>query len=156
MSTLADWIRDRLVRVVGGILRWRKVAIVVLLAAAVASLWYAAHNLGVNTDTTNMISATLPWRQNFNEYREAFPVRDRNLLVVIDAKTPARADEFAAKLLAELRREPDLYHSIFLQGEGEFFARNGLLTPIWLRFVRLGEARDSAPPAVPEEKGSEA
>jgi len=36
------------------------------------------------------------------------------------------------------------------------FARNGLLTPIWLRFVRLGDARDSAPPAVPEEKGSEA
>src|SRR5438876_11385177 len=35
------------------------------------------------------------------------------------------------------------------------FARNGLLTPIWLRFVRLGDARDSAPPAVPEEKGSE-
>jgi len=36
------------------------------------------------------------------------------------------------------------------------FARNGLLTPIWLRFVRLGDVRDSAPPAVPEEKGSEA
>ena len=36
------------------------------------------------------------------------------------------------------------------------FARNGLLTPIWLRFVRLGDARDNAPPAVPEEKGSEA
>ena len=35
------------------------------------------------------------------------------------------------------------------------FARNGLLTPIWLRFARLGDARDSAPPAVPEEKGSE-
>jgi branched-chain amino acid transport system permease protein len=36
------------------------------------------------------------------------------------------------------------------------FARNGLLTPLWLRFVRLGEARDSAPPALPQEKSSEA
>jgi branched-chain amino acid transport system permease protein len=36
------------------------------------------------------------------------------------------------------------------------FARNGLLTPVWLRFVRLGEARDSAPPALPQEKRSEA
>ena len=36
------------------------------------------------------------------------------------------------------------------------FARNGLLTPIWLRFVRLGETRDSAPPALPQEKSSEA
>jgi branched-chain amino acid transport system permease protein len=36
------------------------------------------------------------------------------------------------------------------------FARNGLLTPIWLRFVRLGEAPGSAPPGIGEEKGSEA
>jgi branched-chain amino acid transport system permease protein len=36
------------------------------------------------------------------------------------------------------------------------FARNGLLTPLWLRFVRFGEARDSAPPALPQEKSSEA
>jgi branched-chain amino acid transport system permease protein len=28
------------------------------------------------------------------------------------------------------------------------FARNGLITPFWLQFVRLGEARVSAPPAV--------
>lgn len=36
------------------------------------------------------------------------------------------------------------------------FARNGLLTPIWLRFVRLGEAPGRAPPGIGEEKGSEA
>ena len=36
------------------------------------------------------------------------------------------------------------------------FARNGLLTPIWLRFVRIGEAPGSAPPGIGEEKGSEA
>src|SRR5689334_4294378 len=146
MSTLADRIGDRLARVVGGILRWRKAAIAALLAAAVASLWYAAHNLGVNTDTTNMISPTLAWRQNFNEYREAFPARDRNLLIVIDARTPARADEFAAKLLAELRREPDLYRSILLQGEGEFFARNGLLHLPRAQLERLADQLTAAPP----------
>ena len=36
------------------------------------------------------------------------------------------------------------------------FARNGLLTPFWLRFIRLGEARKSVPPALPQEKSSEA
>jgi hopanoid biosynthesis associated RND transporter like protein HpnN len=146
MSALADHIGDHLARAVGAILRWRKIAIVALLAAAVLSVWYAAHNLGVNTDTANMISATLPWRQNFNEYREAFPVRDRNLLVVIDAKTPARADEFAAKLLAELRREPDVYRSIFLQGEGEFFARNGLLYLPRAQLEQLADRLTAAQP----------
>jgi hopanoid biosynthesis associated RND transporter like protein HpnN len=146
MATLADRIGDHLARAVAAILRRRKTAIVVLLGAAALSVWYAAHNLGVNTDTTNMMSASLSWRQNFNEYREAFPVRDRNLLVVIDAKTPARADEFAAKLLAELRREPDVYHSIFLQGEGEFFARNGLLYLPRARLERLADQLTAAQP----------
>jgi hopanoid biosynthesis associated RND transporter like protein HpnN len=146
VSTLADRIGDRLARVVGAILRWRKVAIVTLLGAAVLSVWYAAHHLGVNTDTTNMMSPKLAWRQNFNEYREAFPSRDRNLLIVIDARTPARADAFAAKVLAELRREPDLYHSILLQGEGDFFARNGLL---YLPLAQLQQLADRLTAAQP-------
>ena len=146
MSTLADRIGDHLAHAVAAILRRRKLAIVALLAAAALSVWYAARNLGVNTDTTNMMSATLPWRQNFSEYREAFPVRDRNLLVVIDAKTPARADEFAAKLLAELRREPDVYRSLFLQGEGEFFARNGLLYLPRAQLEQLADRLTAAQP----------
>jgi uncharacterized protein len=97
------------------------------LALAAAAGYYAVRNLGVNTDTANMIAATVPWRQHFNEYRDAFPLRDRNLLVVIDAPTPMRADEFAAALLGELRAQPALYHSPLLAGEGDFFERNGLL-----------------------------
>ena len=107
MSALADDLGNYLGRAAAVVLRWRKLTIAATLAAAALALWYAAHNLGVNTDTANMISATLPWRQNFNEYRDAFPARDRNLLIVIDAPSPARADQFAAKLLAELRRDPE-------------------------------------------------
>jgi hopanoid biosynthesis associated RND transporter like protein HpnN len=146
VTNLADRIGDRLARVVGAILRRRRLAIVTLLGLAVFCVWYAAHHLGVNTDTTNMMSPTLAWRQNFNEYREAFPSRDRNLLIVIDARTSARADAFAAKVLAELRREPDLYHSILLQGEGDFFARNGLL---YLPLPQLQQLADKLTAAQP-------
>ena len=146
MSRLADRIGDYLALVVGAILRARRLTIVALLGAAALSVWYAAHHLGVNTDTTNMISPELAWRQNFNEYREAFPARDRNLLIVIDARTPARADSFAAKMLAELRREPDLYRSILLQGEGEFFARNGLLYLPRAQLERLADRLTAAQP----------
>ena len=95
--------------------------------AGVLAGWYAAGNLGVNTDTANMIAATLPWRQHYNEYRDTFPSRDRNLLVVIDAPTPAAADDFARQMLRELRARPEIYGEPLLAGEGEFFARNGLL-----------------------------
>ena len=60
------------------------------LGLAALAAWYAAGNLGVNTDTANMIAPTIPWRQHYNEYRDAFPLRDRNLLIVIDAPTAAR------------------------------------------------------------------
>jgi uncharacterized protein len=127
VAKVADTIGTWLARWVGLVIAWPKLTILGGLLATVAAGYYAAGHLGVNTDTANMISDRLPWRQHFNEYRAAFPVRDQNLLIVIDAASPAAADAFAAAMLAELRRSPQLYHSILLQGEGEFFARNGLL-----------------------------
>jgi hopanoid biosynthesis associated RND transporter like protein HpnN len=104
-----------------------RLAALATLALGAFAIYYAAGNLGVNTDTANMIAATVPWRQHYNEYRDAFPLRDRNLLIVIDAPTPAGADEFAAALLTELRAQPERYRAPLLAGEGEFFERNGLL-----------------------------
>ncbi|HLF12119.1 MAG TPA: MMPL family transporter [Gammaproteobacteria bacterium] len=127
MTDLTESIGTVLARWVGAVLRFRQLTILVVLIAAGAGAYYAVRNLGVNTDTANMISAALPWRQHFIEFRESFPVRDRNLLIVIDATTPAQADDFAAALLAQLRQAPELYGGIFLPGEGTFFERNGLL-----------------------------
>ena len=127
--------------------RPRVTACVTLLLGAFAAV-YAAGNLGVNTDTANMISATLPWRQHFNEFRTTFPIRDRNLLVVIDAPTPSSADSFAKALLAELRREPERYHSPLLAGEGEFFERNGLLYLTADELAELGDRLASAQPLI--------
>ena len=127
MAKVADKIGAWLGRWVALVIAWPKITTVASVLATVLAGWYAAGHLGVNTDTANMISPTLPWRQHFNEFRQAFPVRDRNLLIVLDADSPAAADAFAGALLAEMRRSPDVYHSILLQGEGEFFERNGLL-----------------------------
>jgi hypothetical protein len=117
MSSTADAIGAWLARWVGGVLAWPKLVTTATLLAGGLAVYYTAGHLGVNTDTANMISATLPWRQHFNEYRDAFPARDRNLLIVIDAASPAAADAFAAALLGELRAEPELYRAILLPGE---------------------------------------
>ncbi|MEO8467090.1 MAG: MMPL family transporter [Gammaproteobacteria bacterium] len=127
MAKVADTIGAWLGRWVRLVITWPKSTTFLSLLATVLAGWYAVGHLGINTDTANLISPSLPWRQHFNEFRQAFPVRDRNLLVVIDAASPAAADTFASALLAEMRRSPDTYHSILLQGEGEFFERNGFL-----------------------------
>ncbi len=127
MAVLADWLGGLLARWVALVLRRRLATALLALAVTVPAVFYAARHLGVNTDTANMISPTLPWRRTFIDYRDSFPIRDRNLLIVVDAASPERADEFAAALVAQLAREPDLYQNILLPGQGPFFERNGLL-----------------------------
>jgi hopanoid biosynthesis associated RND transporter like protein HpnN len=127
MTALADRLGLFLAAWTSGVLARPRVVAIACLALAVLAGGYAAQRLGVNTDTANMIDASLPWRRDYNDYRAAFPVRDRNLVIVVDAPSPRAADAFTAALLAELRREPGLYRSVLLPGEGEFFERNGLL-----------------------------
>ncbi|HET7609838.1 MAG TPA: MMPL family transporter, partial [Gammaproteobacteria bacterium] len=129
-----------------GVVARPRLTVAATLVLVALAAWYAAGNLGVNTDTANMISPTIPWRQHYNDYRDAFPLRDRNLLIVIDAPTPARADDLAAGLLAELRKRPDEYRAPLLAGEGEFFERNGLL---YLPTANLAELTDRLAAAQP-------
>jgi hypothetical protein len=121
------WIRSGLTTWVRLVLRHRKITIVFGLAAGVACLLYAGQNLRINTDTTDMISPDLPWRQDFIAYRERFEVRDRNILIVVDADIPEHADDLAMAVADGLRRAPALYRSVFLAGSGEFFERYGLM-----------------------------
>ena len=122
-----DWIGRGLAVWVAWVLQRRGLVLVLAAVAGALSLGYARGHLGINTDTADMISPSLPWRQDFIAYREAFPSRDRNLLVVVDAPAPVTAERFAAALAKRLKAMPELYPSVFVVGGGEFFERNGLL-----------------------------
>ena len=58
------------------------------LLLAVLSLNYTRNNLGMNTDTKDMLSAELAWRKLDLEYEKNFPQYTDNLLVVLEASTP--------------------------------------------------------------------
>jgi uncharacterized protein len=113
--------------VVTAVIRHPLLVILLALLLAVISGRYAANHLGINTDTANMISPTLPWRQDFIEYRDAFPARDRNILIALEAADPDVAAEAALQLADALTRRPAEFERVFLAGSGEFFDRNGLL-----------------------------
>lgn len=122
-----EWISGLLARWVAWVLAHRRVVIVVVVLMSVVCTRYAMLNLGINTDTANMISASLPWRHDFIEYRKSFPERDRNIVVVVDAPTGGAADDFASRLSDTLRAHPAMFESVYLAGSGDFFDRNGLL-----------------------------
>ena len=121
------WVRRGLTIWVRLVLRYRKLTIAIVLFMGAACWLYAGQNLGINTDTTDMISPDLAWRQDYIAYRRQFEVRDRNILIVVDADIPEYADEIAAAVVYGLQQSPTLYRSVFLAGSGEFFERYGLM-----------------------------
>jgi hopanoid biosynthesis associated RND transporter like protein HpnN len=112
---------------VGGVVRRPYFVVIATLMLVAICGRYAVDRLGINTDTANMISPTLAWRQDFIAYRDAFPARDRNIIVAVEADDAATAATAAAELAAAVEARPDQFVGVFLAGYGEFFDRNGLL-----------------------------
>lgn len=107
-----------------------RIAPVIALAAAAATayaLYFAATHFAINTDTTKLVSPEVPWRKQEAAFKAIFPQPANMILIVIDGATPEQAQQAAAKLSAELAKQPDLILSLRQPGGGPFFERNGLL-----------------------------
>ncbi|PTR15517.1 hypothetical protein C8R31_103101 [Nitrosospira sp. Nsp2] len=102
----------------------------VLLAAllvAVACGIYVSRNLGMNTDTTDMLSEHLPFRVNMKHYNETFPQDIDTMLLVVEAPTPEQARTTAQRLTERLKTDTTNFHDIYAPTAEDFFVRNGLL-----------------------------
>ncbi len=91
------------------------------------ALPYTVDNLGINTNTADMIADELPWRQTYRDFQAAFPQFSDTLSVVIDGATPDLAEQAAILLAERLAGEPELVAWVYRPGGGEFFDRNALL-----------------------------
>jgi len=73
---------------------WWVITAALVLSAAAAS--YTAANIGINTNTADMLAEHLPWRRAYTDYTAAFPFMSDNIVVVVDAATPDLAAEARA------------------------------------------------------------
>jgi uncharacterized protein len=119
-----------------------------LLLLAVIATGYTARNLGIYTDTADMLSEDLPFRVNLARFNESFPQYDETLLLVLDAPTPEQAHQAATRLTAFLQAAPassgEIYH---LSGE-EFFQINGLLYNDPDELAQLADRLSAAQPLI--------
>jgi len=107
--------------------RWAWAVVALALVFSGLSVNYLIENIHINTSTTDMLSADLPFRQHSAEMDAAFPQMSDTLLVVIDGQTPDIADRAALALAARMRANPQVFGGLYdLAGE-DFFRRNGLL-----------------------------
>lgn len=105
---------------------WVTVTAMAVLATALFG-WVAVANLGIDTDEEKLLSADLPFRQAGAQMSAAFPEADDQMVVVVEAPSPAQAEAAANRLLARMLTRPDLFISARRPPGTEFFHREGLL-----------------------------
>ncbi|MCG8415306.1 MAG: MMPL family transporter [Pseudomonadales bacterium] len=109
-----------------------------ILASCLAA-YLAITNLGVNTATNEMFSRNLDWFQQFVEFRDEFPILDRNVIVAIEGDLPEAVDRAQLALTERLQSNPDLFGQILALETSDFFLQNGLLFLSLEELEQLGE-----------------
>ena len=104
---------------------WRTIAIGAV--AAVLAGAFAVGHFNMTTDTEQLISAKLPWRQNGIAFNKAFPQQGDTIAVVIDGQTPELAENAAQILADKLAPRTDVFRNVDRPDGGEFWNREGLL-----------------------------
>jgi len=97
-----------------------------LLVAIIALLFTASH-FSMSTDTAELISPEVPWRQQERAMDDAFPQLRDAMLIVVDGATPELAEDATAKLAARMGSDPHHFRAVRRPDGGDFFAREGLL-----------------------------
>lgn len=126
----------------------RRAAIVTLAAIllAAAALFYVVEHFDINTNSTDLIAADVPWRVQEAAFDAAFPQLDDLVIVVVDGATPELAERATAALTERLSGNPDLFPTVRRPDGGPFFDRNGLL---YLSAEEVQEAMDQLIAAQP-------
>lgn len=97
--------------------------------AALAVLFgaFAVNQLGINTDTSDMIDPDAPYRIDQAAFETVFPKFGDQILILVRADTPDAADAFGQALGQELRLQTDYIRSVYSPALDPFFQENGLL-----------------------------
>jgi len=126
-SRLENALGRRLASLVGAVERRAKLVLAVAAGVTLACGAYAATHLGVNTSVDRLFTSGSDFKTLYDDFAEVFPILDEALLVVVDAATPYDASLAAEALGERLKAQPEIFHDVFIPGEGDFFHRNALL-----------------------------
>jgi hopanoid biosynthesis associated RND transporter like protein HpnN len=101
--------------------------IALCLALTVVSAVYTAYTLTMDTDTSRMISPSLPWKQAQFRINAEFPQNVGLLVVMIDGQSPDLAEDSAAALYAKMKERTDLFDTVRRADGGPFYDQYGLM-----------------------------
>lgn len=109
--------------------------LVILLFALVSagSVLYTRDHLGINTNTSDLLSQDLPFIKIRSELDKAFPQDASAIIVVVESPTPEQTSEAARFIEQHLQAEKGLFESAYIPVDNAFFRQQGFL------YLSLGE-----------------
>src|SRR5258708_1614233 len=107
----------------------RRPGLILLTAALLCAIaaYYAISHFDMTSDTAQLISSKVPWRQNEIAMDRAFPQDADTTVIVLDGATPEIAEVAAARLSDALQPHRDVIRGVRRPDGGPFFDREGLL-----------------------------
>ena len=118
--------------------------------ATAISLSYAFMYLGINTDTTEMLAADVPFQEAREHYKQIFPQNADSILLVVEANTPEMAYTAVKTLDARLRKESENIKSVYTPFEGSFYEQQALLYLDLPELEQLAESVAESKPFIDE------
>ncbi len=109
------------------IFKYAWLVIMVYLVAAVFGFFYTAQNLRINSNTSEMFDEKLPFRQIRDHYKEAFPLTEDNFVIVVSGPVPELVLTIADSISRDLKKQPELFESVYQPTGEKFFKKNQLL-----------------------------
>lgn len=130
------------------ILRFPWLLILLTIALSAGSLVYTINNLGINTNTAEMLSQDLPFQQNRLRIEAEFPQDAGVIILVVDAQTPEETSQAAILLEQSLKTLPESFSSVYTPTENDFFSQQALLFLEQQELEQLSEKLIDAQPFI--------
>ncbi len=123
------------------------IILLVLLLTSLSTV-YTVNNLGVHTDTTDMLSEDVPFRANNIHYKKSFSQYEDTFLLVLDAPTPEQVHQAAKRFTNYLQKDSTQFsNTYYLMGE-PFFEQNGFFFKSQSELGRIADYLAAAQPLV--------
>jgi len=108
-------------------LRYPVALLFLICISAGFSLYYTINNLGVNTNTAEMLSPDLPFQKNRNRLEKEFPQDANVIILVVEAQTPEETSLAANRLKQNLLAQQESFDAVYIPTDNDFFRQQALL-----------------------------
>jgi len=100
--------------------------------------WVAVSQFRMNSNLSDLITQSAPWRADFDHFERQFPNLVRTAVVVVSSDSLKKLELATAKVVAHLQSKPEFFTAVAAPGSETFFRDHALL------YMGLDELDDMA------------